>query len=206
MGDVERNRKRRSALYEEAHGDAPEHVFPADAESIQLEAFALDFSSDEDAEDLGYVVLTNGMSDRPMHLDAPARQALAKGTVRARAELAWYVRELDDDLLNNLRWLAQFPFIDTTWLGHGHTIPMPEPLFPGSQLTAFFFLKPILSFHRELADALTVDKEPVELLVVHLLTPAELALKRQKGVDAVLNLFDEKKHPLLLDPGRASYV
>ncbi len=205
MGDIEKNRERRGKLYAKHHGE-PGHVFPGRGGSVQLEAFGLDFSRDDDSEDLGYALLTNGMSDRPMHLDAKAEQARAEGKVKARAELLWYVRDLDDGVLHNLRWLADFPFIDKTWLGPGHTIPMPEPVFPGSALTTFFFLRPILSLHRELAAALTVEKEPVELLVVHLLTPEELAVKRQQGADAILDLFDANAYPLLFDPDRKSYA
>jgi hypothetical protein len=197
--------KLRSKLYRKAHG-APAEVFEAAAGSVTIEAFELDFSPDEDDEDAGYVLLTNGMSDRRMHLDADARTAVADGRVKERAELAWYVRDLQDAYIDNLFWLTEFPFIDETWLGFGHTVIMPAPILPSSALMAFFLLGPILGLHKRLADKLRVDKDPVELLVVHLLTAEEYALKRSEGANAILDLFDANDYPLVVDPKRMSFV
>lgn len=197
--------KLRSKLYRKAHG-APAQVFEATEGGVTIEAFEFDFSPDNDDEDAGYVLLTNGMSDRCMHLDEDAKTAVADARVKDRAELTWYVPELDDTYIDNLFWLTEFPFIDETWLGFGHTVIMPTPILPGSALTAFFFLVPILAPHKRLADALRVGRDPVELLVVHLLTAEEYALKRSEGANAILDLFDANDYPLVVDPKRASFV
>ncbi|HWB76070.1 MAG TPA: suppressor of fused domain protein [Nannocystaceae bacterium] len=195
--------EQRSECWRDCHG-APTRVFPADEDGVAVEAYELDFSTDPNAEDRGFVLVTNGMSDRRMHLDDDAEEGVASGEVKPRAELVWYVRELDEDYVALLRWLAEFPFIDETWLGFGHTIPMPEPILPDTALTTFLFLTPIIGRHAELE--LAVDGEPVELLVVHLLTDAEYALKREHGTDAILTLFDDHAYPLVLDPSRDSMV
>lgn len=197
------NHTYRSDAYRKVHGE-PARVYPVE-DGVSIEAFAFDFSSEEDVEDPGYVLVTNGMSDRRMHLDAEAEEAAAEGEVKPRAELLWYVRELDPRYIANLRWLASFPFLDTTWLGFGHTIPMPEPIF-GSALTTYLLLTPILHRHQELGDALEIDGDAVDLLTVHLLTPAEYALKKDEGTDAILDLFDECDYPLVLDESRPSLV
>lgn len=193
----------RRACWRDAHG-APTRVFPADEDGVAVEAYEFDFCPDEGAEDRGWILVTNGMSDRRMHLDDEAEHAIASGEVKPRAELVWYVRELDEGYVATLRWLAELPFIDETWLGFGHTIPMPEPIIEGTLLTTFLFLTPIIGRHAEIE--IEVEGEPVELLVVHLLTDAEYALKREHGTDAILTLFDEHAYPLVLDPGRASMM
>jgi hypothetical protein len=193
----------RSGLYREVHGE-PVRVFRAG--NLEIEAFEVDVSPADDDQDLGYVLFTNGMSDRRMQLDADAATAVADGRVKQRAELAWYVRELDASCIDSLSWLAEFPFVDATWLGWGHTVIMPEPIVPGSELVAFFLLTPILARHRSLFAELRIADDPVELLVVHLLTAEEYALKKREGANAILDLFDENDYPLLLDPARTSYV
>jgi hypothetical protein len=194
----------RSDRWRAAHGEPTRVFLPDDDDGVAIEAYAVDFCPHEGEEDPGWVLGTNGMSDRRMHLDEEAEQAVANGEVKPRAELVWYVRELDEDYVATLRWLAQFPFIDETWLGFGHTIPMPEPIIDDTALTTFLFLTPIIGRHAEIE--LEVDGEPVELLVVHLLTDAEYALKREHGTDAILTLFDDHAYPLVLDPARASMV
>lgn len=194
----------RTALYRRSHGE-PARIFdPQDA--IRIEAYAFDFSVEDDHEDLGYVLFTNGMSDRRMHLDETAQRAFDAGEVTPRAELAWYVRKPAPRYLAHLRWLAQFPFIDETCIGSGHTVVMPEPLFERSELTAFLFLRPILGRHTRIAEALRIDGDPVELLVVHTLTAAEYERKLEGGVDGILDLFDARGYPLVLDERRQSYV
>jgi hypothetical protein len=195
---------KRSQLYRAAQG-APARVFRRE-QGVSIEAFEFDFTCADDDEDLGYILVTNGMSDRPMHLDAEAQPAFERGEIARRAELIWYVRELAPHYITTLRWLAAFPFIDTTWLGFGHTIPMPGPMFPPSKLTAFLFLTPIIGRHARLFDKLRIDREAVELLTVHLLTRAEYELKMKKGVGAILDLFDAADYPFVLDERRASLV
>lgn len=177
------------------------------APAIDVLAFERDFSTDDDEKDLGWVLITSGMSDRRMTLDAEAeREAKEDPSLRWRAELVWYVREPKPEHLAHLRWLAKFPFIDSTWLGFGHTIPLPEPIFRGSRLTTSLLLTPIIEPEQDIAEALTIDGDAVELLVVHLLTNDEHRLKQESGVDSILDLFDDNEYPLVLNERRLSLV
>jgi len=181
----------------------PEAVAP----SIDILAFERDFSTEDDEEDLGWVLITSGMSDRRMTLDPEAEaEARDDASLRRRAELVWYVRDPKPEYQAHLRWLAKFPFIDSTWLGFGHTIPLPEPIFSGSKLTTSLLLTPIIAPEQEIADSLTIDDDPVELLVVHLLTNDEHRLKQESGVDAILDLFDDNEYPLVLNERRGSLI
>lgn len=198
----------RKRLYDK-YMDCDSEVFEDDSgelPKIDIIGYERDFSMEEDEEDNGWVLFTSGMSDARMEIDAEAEPAANAGDIARRAELVWYVREPDPDKLHKLRWLARFPFIDSTWLGMGHTIPMPSPLFDDSELQVYFFLQPIIRHEKEIAKRLIVDGDRVELLVVHVLTPAEYELKKAEGVNAILDLFDEHDYPLILDEQRDSMV
>jgi len=47
---------------------------------------------------------------------------------------------------------------------------------------------------------------PVEFLWVVPISRAELRLKKRKGVNALLDVFEENQHPWIFDPNRKSYV
>jgi hypothetical protein len=144
------------------------------------------------------IVATLGMSSRPMNVSV--------ASALRRAELLCY---LPPSLKNRtwwLAWLAEFPFIDNTWLGHGHTIHMERPLFDGSALQHLLVLPSLVRPHRNMEEHVTVDGDPVGLWWIVPITPSELEYKRARGVDALLDAFDEKGLPFVLDPARLSTV
>ena len=181
-----------------------ERTFSADAaEHIHIHAFARNFAPGvEHAPDVGFVLLTNGMSDRRMTLPT---SLLEKGE-KPRAELMWYVREPTRDIIFNLRWLAMLPFVDTTWFGFGHRVPMPDPPLAGCAFKTFLLLTPIIGPDKRIAEKLSIDHDTVEILTVHLISDAEYAFVKQNGVDPFLDLLDERAYPLIFDPKRESYV
>ncbi|MEW6640899.1 MAG: suppressor of fused domain protein [Pseudomonadota bacterium] len=190
----------RRAVYESELG-SPEHCFPdAVPGGIEILGFGRDFSV-TDAEDEGYVLVTNGMSDRRMAIPPQA-----EGEVKRRAELMWYVREPTPDIVAAMRWLAQLPGIDKTWLGFGHRIPMPVPPLPGSDFRTYLLLTPIIAPDQRLAEQLSIAGEAVDILTVNLISDAEYRLIQQAGLDPFLDLLDDNDHPPIFDPGRASYV
>ena len=192
----------RRSIYVAELGE-PEFSFPdKDSGGIEILAFKRDFSPTEVADD-GYVLLTNGMSDRPMALPADAD---ADRAMKRRAELMWYVREPTPEIVAALRWLAQYPFIDKTWLGFGHRIPMPSPPVTGSDFRTFLFLTPIIAHDQRIAEELSIEGDAVDILTVNLISDAEYQLIRDDGLDVFLDLLDEKDHPPIFDPGRKSYV
>ena len=190
----------RLATYERELGER-EYTFldPGDSR-IDVHAFGRDFVPDcDESSDEGYVLLTNGMSEQRMAVPAQA-------DAKVRAELMWYVREPTPEISATLRWLATVPFIDNTWFGFGHRVPMPEPPVPGSDFKTFLFLTPIIAPDQRIAEALTIAGDPVEILTVNLISDREYELIKNKGVDAFLDLLDENDYPPIFDPSRKSYV
>jgi hypothetical protein len=195
--------------------DEPEQTFldSADAEHrVDIHAFGRNFVEDCDADggdnddnnNEGYVLVTNGMSDRLMPTPPGG---VPEGMTRA-AELVWYVRDLNPEYISNLRWLAKLPAFDRFFLASGHRVPMPEPPLSFCGFQTFFFLSPIYRPDARMLSGVTVDEgETVATLAVHLISEAEYALvKREGGFGELLDLFDANDHPMVFDPQRSSYV
>jgi hypothetical protein len=173
-----------------------------ESERIDVLGFERDFAEIcKPGSDLGYVLLTNGMSNRrmnvPSHIDPDTPR---------RAELIWYVRQPTKQMVTTLRWLAELPFLDDTWFNLGLRLPMPEPPISGCEFQTFLFLTPIIRGDQELAEALRIGNDPVTLLTVHLISEAEYGLIRTNGLDPLLDLFVERDYPPIFDPNRPSYV
>lgn len=182
--------------------DEPEHSFADDhVERIDIHAFGRDFAPVGDADE-GYVLLTNGMSNRRMNVPASAVDEDAK----PRAELMWYVREPKPDIVASLRWLARLPFIDSTWFEFGHLVPMPTAPVEGCEFKTFLFLTPIIETDRRITEDLSVEGDAVEILTVNLISDAEAAFIRENGLDRFLDLLDENDYPPIFDSRRLSYV
>lgn len=190
--------------------DEPEQTFldSADAEHrVDIHAFGRNFVEDCDEEagdNEGYVLVTNGMSDRLM--PAPPG-GLPQGMTRA-VELLWYVRDLNPEYITNLRWLAKLPVFDGFLLGSGHRVPMPEPPLSFCGFQTFLFLTPVYRPDARMLSGVTVDeREAVATLTVNLISEAEYALvRREEGFGELLDLFDANDHPMVFDPQRRSYV
>jgi hypothetical protein len=194
------NNAYRRSVYIEELGE-PDCVFPGNRpESIEVLAFGRDFSLIDPAGD-GFVLLTNGMSDRRMAVPSRAGE-----DIKRRAELMWYVREPEPNIVNNLRWLAEFPFIDETWLGFGHRIPMPWPPVSRSEFRTFLFLTPTIAPDQRIAEALTIENDEVAILSVHLISGIEYDFIKTAGLDAFLDVLDEHEYPPIFNPERNSYV
>jgi len=190
---------RRSAYVEEL--GEPKRVFPSNGpDSVEVLAFGRDFSLIDPAGD-GFVLLTNGMSDRRMAVPSNAGE-----NTKRRAELMWYVREPEPNILSNLRWLAEYPFIDDTWLGFGHRIAMSWPPVSGSEFRTFLLLTPIIAPDQRIAERLIIDNDDVAILCVHLISGMELDLIKTKGLDAFLDILDEHDYPFVFKPERKSCV
>lgn len=160
------------------------------------------FSAEKTGRPWGTMV-TFGMSLAPMVMDDRAEDTDTK-----RAEIIAYVKEDEtqlDDLANWMCWTGAFPFLQEpqTFLGWGHTIHMGD-LFEDSSLTTLLTLTSIVKADNE--PAFQVDNDDVSFLWLTFLTDAEYAFKKEKGVNAILDLFGEHKHPVTLDRARKSYV
>jgi len=161
------------------------------------------FSAEKTGRPWG-TLATFGMSITPMVMDDRAED-----TDTPRAEMIAYVNADEtqlDDIANWLCWAGCLPFLQEpqTFIGWGHTIHMDEPVFKGSELTTLLTLTSIVTADNE--PVFQVEGEDVGFLWLTFLTDAEYALKKEQGVNTVLDLFGEYEHPVALDRSRKSYV
>jgi hypothetical protein len=196
-------RSRRLRLYRDTLG-SPDLVIAGDDEhEIDVCVFGRNFKEEcEPGRDQnGYVLITNGMSDRPMN--APA------GATR-RAELVWYTRDARAPKLRFLEWLATVPFIDDTAYGFAHTMQLPVAPFKGCAFKKLLFLTPIIRRDAGLATKLARlwRRDSFELLTIHLISDAEHRFVRQgtEQLHELFDLFDANNYPRRFDPKRKSYV
>jgi len=148
-----------------------------------------------------WTLVTSGLSDRAMALPEDL------GREHARAELILYVAEPEPAHVRLLQTCAALASEPGTWLGQGHTIPNgrpPAPLFEGSLLTAILLLRTILEPDAYLEDHLFVDGDPVSFLWLCPITTAELELKLERGLPALLQAFDDGGLSHVLDANRPS--
>lgn len=154
-----------------------------------------------------YTLVTGGMSDLPMTLpnDAPP-------SAPRRAEIVFYLPANSAparEYISFLRTAARFVYEYQTALGFGHTIPNgqpPTPIFEGLEFTAILFLYPLFEPDNQLPKQLLLENDPVHLLWIVPLTPAEHRLKLERGTNALLDLFEQMRHPFVFDRVRRSYV
>ncbi len=145
---------------------------------------------------------TFGMSDLEMRVTAGV-------AAPRRVELILYCTDPKLEYVETLRWLAHFPHDQRTWIGDGHTIPNgnpPAPFWGSSVLDTILLMPTIVLRDAGLPKELVLEGQAVHFLWVVPLTPAECKLKLAKGFDAILNLFQEHRHPHVFDPNRKSYV
>jgi hypothetical protein len=147
-------------------------------------------------------LVTSGMSDLEMNVPVGTKAP-------RRVELIFYCSEPKQEYRETMQWLAHFPHDQRTWIGSGHTIPNgnpPAPLFGSSVLDTVLFIPTIVKRDGTLPEELILDGEPVHFLWVVPLTTPECELKLAKGLNAILALFGQNRHPHVFDPSRASYV
>ena len=150
-----------------------------------------------------YTLATGGMSDLPMTVPDGV------GPEHRRSEIIFYCREPEDTFIEWLRFLAHFPHNNQTWLGEGHTMPNgqpPQPIYPGSALDTMLLMDTIVSPDDTLGERLRIDGDPVRFLWLVPITTPECDLKLAKGMEALLDVFDRREHPVVFDPTRRSYV
>jgi Suppressor of fused protein (SUFU) len=147
-------------------------------------------------------LVTSGMSDLPMKVPNDPRAS-------RRVELVLYCAEPRHEYIETMRWLAHFPHDQKTWIGFGHTIPNgnpPAPFWGSPALDTVLLMPTVVQRDRTLPQELVLEGDPVDLLWVVPISPAECKLKLKKGVTAIYQLFDQNKHPHVFEPNRKSYV
>jgi hypothetical protein len=150
-----------------------------------------------------YTLVTGGMSDERMNVPKLERSACR------RTEIIFYVNKPRDAYVGLLRFLARLPFEFDTWFGPWHTIPNgnpPEPLFPGSKFCAAVFLDSPVDPEKGMVKRFRIRNDSVKLLWLVPLTKPEYQLALEMGIQNLLKVFKKKKHPIVFDPKRPSYV
>jgi hypothetical protein len=147
-------------------------------------------------------LVTGGMSDLEMSLPVAV-------SATRRVELIFYCSEPKEEYLETIRWLAHFPHNQRTWIGSGHTIPNgdpPAPFWGSPGLDTILFMPTVVARDATLPNELNLGGEPVHFLWVVPLTTPECNLKLAKGFDAILDLFQQYRHPHVFEPNRRSYL
>lgn len=146
------------------------------------------------------VAVTAGMSWKPMSFGESYTGE------RWATELIQYFHSAEKEDINWLLWLSCLPYWDQFALGYGHTVSYPKPLYEASKLSNFLFLNTLIKKDQGIFENFGVSPHPIDLLWTIPITSAEYELKKEKGLDAILDLFDANDHPIELDKFRDSYV
>jgi hypothetical protein len=156
-----------------------------------------------------YTLVTSGMSDRPMRAPKPE---LAYAELFLCLPPSWKLS--NEDLKSSryywpvraLRFLARFPHQFDTWLWHSHTVPNGDPPAPFDTSTnhsSFIILRPTLmppEFHKLKVSA----EKTVHFFAVVPLYADELAVKLQKGAEAIEVALAQNGYSELIDVNRKS--
>jgi hypothetical protein len=159
-------------------------------------------------------LITSGMSELPMTvpeghgispyaelmLGLPADWPLAAVTGPGADPSGWPLRVLKE--------IARLPHEYGTWIGEWHSVPNGDPAQPYTDDTPFagVVVAPML---RVPAEARTIEVPGggrIALLALIPLHPDELAVKVERGTDALIEVLDRGKVTELLDPHRPSYA
>jgi hypothetical protein len=198
---------RRDQAYAELFGDEWES-FPDDTGESQIEVRRIRATLMKERRECD-IWVTSGMSDMTM---------LGDDGEAFRRELIFYA-EPGDDYAMALRAVARFPLEHETSLDHGHSIQLYGSFFVkgGAEALAndalavitlphLVLLAPLVRRHQRLNEELVIDGCPVDFLWVVPISAAEHALKVEQGMDALLDLFEARKHPWLFNATRTSYL
>ncbi|GIH08702.1 hypothetical protein Rhe02_67690 [Rhizocola hellebori] len=160
-----------------------------------------------------FVLVTSGMSDRPMNVPAAAE-------VSPFAELMLCLPETwplnadafeDENAYWPIRWLkmvARLPHEYNTWIGEWHSVPNGDPAEPFASKTPFagVLVAPMVRCEPEANTIVTESGKEISLLALVPLHRAEIDLKVARGTDALLDAFDAISVSEIFDPARPSAV
>lgn len=157
-----------------------------------------------------WTLVTTGMSDRPMSVPEGAEEfACAELMLCLPPDWPLSQEEFADENnywpLRLLKVLARLPHEYETWLGPGHTVPNggddPIAYAENTAFTCAMILPPLAlappEFHQ-----LELDDRVINFYGVWPLYPAEVDLKLNKGLDALLDRLERNGVTELIDVDR----
>ncbi|PPK70868.1 suppressor of fused domain protein [Actinokineospora auranticolor] len=146
-------------------------------------------------------LVTAGMSGRPMTVpDGVNPFAEVMTTVPA----AWSPSP-EDWPVRVLKQVARLPHEYGTWVGEWHSLPNGEPYTPDTPF-AGVVVAPMVTVAPEARVIHVGDGTAIDLLALVPLHPAEVALKVDRGTQALVEVLDEGGVTELLDPDRPSLL
>jgi len=157
------------------------------------------------------MLVTSGMAERPMTVPEGLEDERFAELVLALPPDWPLSKDAFDDEANYwpirlLKTLARLPHEFETFLYYGHTVPNgdpPEPYAPSTDFRCALVLPPQLT--SEEFDTLTLDDgRVVHFYGVYPLYADEMKLKLDKGVEAIVALFEEHGVTELVDVRRPS--
>ncbi|WP_262922977.1 suppressor of fused domain protein [Hymenobacter cellulosilyticus] len=92
-----------------------------------------------------------------------------------------------------MKFLARFPHEYHTWLGVGHTIPNGEEAAPFADTTKLgcLLLLPSLSLPEAFRELKISEEKTINFHCLYFIYREEMNLKMEKGVDALIDKFEE---------------
>ncbi|MFC0506688.1 suppressor of fused domain protein [Micromonospora costi] len=159
-------------------------------------------------------LVTSGMSELPMTvpeghdispyaelmLCLPADWPLGKAAGLDGDPAGWPVRVL--------KQVARLPHEYGTWIGEWHSVPNGDPAQPYAPGTPFagVVVTPMLRVPAEARTIAVGDGTQISLLALVPLHPQEVAVKVERGTDALIEVLDRGQVTELLEPQRPSYA
>ncbi|RKN16555.1 suppressor of fused domain protein [Micromonospora musae] len=159
-------------------------------------------------------LITSGMSDLPMTvpdghdisryaelmLSLPADWPLTEVTGLNEEPTGWPVRLIKE--------IARLPHEYGSWIGEWHSVPNGDPAQPYATGTPFagVVVTPMLRVPAEARAIEVPDGSRIELLALIPLHPDEVAVKIERGTNALIEILDRGRVTELLDPDRPSYA
>jgi len=186
----------REAHYERFFGPMDQDVIHStDIQPVHIDIYQFAPTADRPY----WTLVTGGMSDE--------RQLLPEFDDHrsSRTEILMYVREPQEWMFDDLKVLAEFPFVEDTHLHWWHTVPIGQPIDRArSQLRAYLFLPPY--FEDPALSELEIDGDRVDFLWLHPITEAERAFAEARGSQELEKVIRAANLPIVIDESRSSLV
>lgn len=162
-----------------------------------------------------WTLVTSGMSDRPMNVPEGAEE-LAFAELMICLPPDWPVSQDDFSDENNywpirlLKVLARLPHEYETWLGAGHTVPNggddPAPYADNNQFVCALMMPPCIALPADVAVLDLPDRRRINFYAVWPLHQSEVDLKLNRGLDTLIDRFEQQQVTELVDVNRAAVV
>lgn len=158
-----------------------------------------------------HTFVTSGMSDEPMITDDTERR-YAEAMILLPPEWPVSEKAFEDENhwwpLRELKGVARFPHVYSTWLGYGHSIANGEdldPYAPNTRMCATL-LMPSLAYPEEATRLEVTPDKTILFWTLYPIYKEELDFKLTNSAEALFELMQENGVTDVLDPQRVNLV